>query len=123
MTPAHRTLCCARTQVVGRWDRSDEWSARTEFLPEPEETKSLFFEDPVQAYTLKRCATLSRVIPSDLTVSNRIMVYALRPTSPVRSLSRHEMAQRMGMVERVALRQNIGQLPFSNAALAGARRA
>ena len=34
------------------------------------------------------------------------------------TLKRYEMAQRMGMVERVALRQNIGKLPFTNDALA-----
>lgn len=36
------------------------------------------------------------------------------------SLERYEMAQRMGVVERVALQQNVGGLPFRNEALAAA---
>ena len=34
------------------------------------------------------------------------------------TLQRYEMAQRMGMVERVAFLQNVAKLPFTNAALA-----
>ena len=36
------------------------------------------------------------------------------------SLERYEMAQRMGVVERVALQQNVASLPFKNEALAAA---
>ena len=36
------------------------------------------------------------------------------------SLERYEMAKRMGVAERVALQQNIGKLPFTNAKLAAA---
>ena len=70
--------------VLGRWESSEQWKARTVFREDVVENLPLFFEDEAQGYTLKR----------------------------------HEMAQRLGMVERVALRQNIGDLPFTNAPLA-----
>lgn len=66
--------------VLGRWERADEWKTRTEFS----EVENVREASPEQAKTLKR----------------------------------YEMAERLGMAQRVALQQNGPKLPFHNAALA-----
>lgn len=66
--------------VLGRWEKCDEWSTRTKFTE---------VENP-------------------------------RDTSEAQAgtLNRYEMAQNLGVVERVALQQNCPQLPFRDAGLA-----
>ena len=68
--------------VLGRWDTTDEWKARTIFSNENDFSDRE--ETELQAQTLKR----------------------------------HEMAKRMGCVERVAHYQNVPLMPFKNEALA-----
>lgn len=74
--------------VVGRWDSVSEWSTRTEFTDDELEEK---FGDAAARDT------------SELQAGTR---------------RRYEMAQRQGVVERIALQQNVPQLPFQNAPLA-----